>query len=169
MPIYLPFVISVFFSLLVWSLVLRRWLWPWLNRRPLAEAVEPLLYLHAFRFIGLAFLVPGVVGPGLNRDWAAGAAWGDLVTALLALLLLGLRRSRALRPGLWIFSVVGIGDLLRALVLGPLANVVPDLHATYFIPVLGVPLLLVTHATVVALLLRSAAIPQRALGAQNPV
>ena len=45
-------------------------------------------------------------------------------------------------------------DLLRAAALGPVYDVVGNLHAAYFIPILGVPLLLWTHLLLLGLLLR---------------
>jgi hypothetical protein len=42
--------------------------------------------LHSFRFIGLAFLVPGVVAPDLPSAFARSAAYGDIVAATLALI-----------------------------------------------------------------------------------
>lgn len=113
------------------------------------------LYLHLFRFIGLAFIAPGVVGPGLDPRWAGAAAYGDLGAALLAgvaLLLSG--HGVLLRTALWAFSLWGSVDRLRALALGPRYDVPANLHAAYFIPVLGVPLLLWTHGLLFMLLLR---------------
>src|SRR5262245_33082240 len=49
------------------------------------DALRPLLVLHAFRFIGLSFLVPGVVSPDLPLAFARDAAFGDIVAAILAL------------------------------------------------------------------------------------
>ncbi len=150
----LPFITAVAFGLLVWGLVIRRYLWPWVKLQDLREAAEPLLYLHAFRFIGLGFIAPGVVGDKLDPAWAMGAAWGDVAAAVLALLALAGRSTGAFQILLWIFNLWGIFDLLRAAALGPVYDVPPSLHATFFIPVLGVPLLLWTHAVIFWLLLR---------------
>jgi membrane protein required for beta-lactamase induction len=75
---------SVGLSFLAWGVVCARYLWPWLKQRSLAEAVKPLLLLHAFRFVGVAFVVPGVVSPALQSGFAVPAAYGDLVAAVLA-------------------------------------------------------------------------------------
>jgi hypothetical protein len=48
--------------------------------------LRPLLILHTFRFIGLAFLVPSVVSPDLAPAFAHSAAYGDIIAAILALL-----------------------------------------------------------------------------------
>ncbi len=65
------FGISVLLCLVVWGLIGAQYFWPALRGRPRAEALRPLLLLHAFRFVGLAFLVPGVVSPDLPDGFAA--------------------------------------------------------------------------------------------------
>ena len=78
--------ISVLLGLVVWGIIGARDIWPALRRRPRAEALQPLFLLHAFRFVGLAFLVPGVVAPDLATGFAHRAAYGDLATSIPALL-----------------------------------------------------------------------------------
>lgn len=148
------FLLSAALGLLAWAVVCLRYLWPWLRHRPLRDAAEPILYLHLFRYIGLAFIAPGVVGPGLAPAWAHAAAWGDVVSASLAGVALLSQRSAAWRPALWLFSAVGMFDLLRAAATGPVHDVPKDLQATFFIPVLAVPLLVWTHVMLIALLCR---------------
>ena len=102
--------------------------------------------LHSFRFIGLAFLVPGVVSPDLPSAFAHSAAYGDIVAATLALLsLLSLPGG----PGVvlaWGFNIWGTADLLNAFYQANHAGLLAgQLGAAYFIPTLLVPLLLVTH------------------------
>ena len=80
------FGLSVAFSFVAWSLVTRDFVWPALNGRSRADALRPLLILHSFRFVGLSFLIPGVVSPDLPIAFAGPAAYGDLVAMLLALL-----------------------------------------------------------------------------------
>ena len=62
----LCFFVSIAFSFIAWGIVAARYIWPKLCVRQRAEALRPLLVLHSFRFIGLAFLVPGVVSPDLS-------------------------------------------------------------------------------------------------------
>jgi hypothetical protein len=80
------FFVSIAFSLIAWGIVTARYVWPELRLRRRAEALRPLLILHSFRFIGLAFLVPGVVSPDLPSAFAHSAAYGDIIAAILALL-----------------------------------------------------------------------------------
>ncbi|HEY6448744.1 MAG TPA: hypothetical protein VIY53_19980 [Acidobacteriaceae bacterium] len=105
---------------------------------------------HSFRFFGLVFLVPGVVGPGLPASFAAFAAYGDFATGILAILALLTAR---VRPLFWTFvvafNVAGAVDILvdyyHAVRLG-LPSVAGQLEATCIIPILYVPMLMITHA-----------------------
>jgi hypothetical protein len=78
------FFLSIAFSFIAWVIVSARYIWPELRLRQRAEALRPLLILHSFRFIGLAFLVPGVVSPDLPSAFAHSAAYGDIIAATLA-------------------------------------------------------------------------------------
>jgi len=60
------FGISVALGFLAWGIVAARYLWPYLRSQPRVDALRALLILHSFRFIGLAFLIPGVVAPDLS-------------------------------------------------------------------------------------------------------
>ena len=154
------FGISVFLGFVVWGMIGSRYIWPALRGRSRAEALRPVLLLHAFRFVGLAFLVPGVVSPDLPDAFARPAAYGDLTTALLALLAIA---TLGTQPGMvivWVFNIVGTVDLLNAFYqadrLG--VGIAPGLQgAAYFIPTVLVPLLLVTHVLVFRILLGTAA------------
>ena len=88
MPVLAIFGISVGLSLVVWGIIAAQYLRPALRQLPGRRALRPLLLLHSFRFIGLAFLVPGVVSPNLPDEFARPAAYGDLVAAVLALVAL---------------------------------------------------------------------------------
>ena len=140
-------------SLVVWGLIAKWWLAPWLEKMSQHQALLYLTLPHAFRYMGMVFLVPGVVAQPLPETFATPAAYGDLITGLLALLaLIALRSGRAWALALvWLFNVVGTVDLLNAL---RQQNVVPNLGATWYIPTLFVPLLLVTHFMIFARLLR---------------
>ncbi|MPY91255.1 MAG: hypothetical protein GEU99_25510 [Luteitalea sp.] len=138
-------------------MVARQYIWPALRRQPRADALRPLLFLHSFRFVGLAFLVPGVVSPDLPIAFAWPAAYGDLATATLALLALATLRSRLGIILVWAFNSLGTVDLLYAFYEGNRTGLglEPGLQgAAYFIPTVLVPLLLITHALVFRLLLR---------------
>lgn len=114
------------------------------------SAQRVIATIHSFRFFGLVFILPGVVGPGLPSGFATFAAWGDFATGVLALLALLTARRR---PLFWLlvvaFNVVGATDILvdyyHAIRLG-LPFVAGQLGATYVIPILYVPMLMITHA-----------------------
>ena len=146
----------VAFSFVAWGIIAAQYLWPALRSQPRARAVRPLRLFHSFRFIGLAFLVPGVVSPDLPGAFARPAAYGDLIAAVLALLALAGLQS-GLGIGLvWVFNLWGSADLLYAFYQGLIGvGIEPgQLGAAYFIPTVVVPLLLITHGLVFRLLLR---------------
>jgi hypothetical protein len=149
------FFISVAFSLIAWSIVAARYIWPELRSRQRAEALRPLLVLHSFRFMGLAFLVPGVVSPELPSTFAHAAAYGDIIAAVLAMLALISLPSAAGVAFAWIFNIWGAADLFNAFYQGNHAGLMAgQLGATYFLPTLIVPLLLITHALAFRILLQ---------------
>ncbi len=143
----LSFFVSIAFSFVAWGIVTARYIWPRLRLRQGTEALQPLLMLHSFRFIGLAFLVPGVVSPDLPSAFAHAAAYGDIIAAILALLALILLPSASGIVMAWIFNLWGTADLFNAFYQANHAGLVAgQLGATYFIPTFIVPLLLITHA-----------------------
>jgi hypothetical protein len=149
------FGVSVAFSFLAWGIVAARCIWPHLRNKPRIDALRPLLILHSFRFIGLAFLVPGVVAPELPAAFARPAAYGDLIAAILALLALAGLRSKLGMVLVWAFNLWGTADLLYAFYQGNSVGLVPgQLGAAYFIVTVLVPLLLITHGLVFWLLLQ---------------
>src|SRR6202020_1007498 len=105
------FFVSILFSFVAWGVVAGRVIWPELRRRGRNEALRPLLMFHSFRFVGLAFLVPGVVSPDLPAAFAEGAAYGDIVAAALALLTLGLLPGRPGMVAAWFFNLSGSEDI----------------------------------------------------------
>ena len=156
------FATSVLLGFVTWSIVSATYVWPRLRTQARVQALRPLLTLHSFRFIGLAFLVPGVVGPDLPAAFARPAAYGDLVASLLALSTLAILRTRLGVFVAWVFNVWGTADLLYAFYQGILGvGVQPgQWGATYFIPTVVVPLLLITHGLMFAVLMRPDATPQ---------
>jgi hypothetical protein len=151
----LCFFVSIAFGFIAWGIVAKRYIWPNLRHRQLVEALRPLLILHSFRFVGLAFLVPGVVSADLPSAFAHSAAYGDIVAATLALLALASLPRAAGVVIAWIFNLWGAADLLNAFYQANDAGLVPgQLGVTYFIPTLVVPLLLITHGLAFRILLQ---------------
>lgn len=157
------FGISVVLSFIVWGIIGARYIWPALRSRTRTEALYPILLLHGFRFIGLAFIVPGVASPALPVAFAHPAAYGDLLASILALLALATLTSAMGTVLVWVFNIVGTVDLLFAFYQGPRTIEPGLLGAAYFLPTVVVPLLLITHLFVFRLMVqrKSAAPPSR--------
>ena len=156
----IAFFFSIAFSLIAWGIVAARYFWPELRFRQRAEALRPLLIFHSFRFVGLAFLVPGVVSPDLPSSFAHAAAYGDLIAAVLALMSLMSLPGAAGIAIAWIFNVWGTADLFNAFYQANHAGMLAgQLGAAFFLPTLIVPLLLITHGLAFRILL----LPQNAL------
>ena len=158
MPSPALFAISVAFGLAAWGAVAWHYIWPALRERSSPENLKPILLLHGFRFLGLAFVVPGVVSPELPAAFAQPVAYGDLITAILALLALATLGTRLGIALTWVFNAFGTADLFFAFYQGARISL-PDkqglLGAGYFILTAYVPLLLITHGLAFRILLRT--------------
>jgi hypothetical protein len=129
------------------------------------EAQRVIATVHSFRFFGLVFILPGVVGPNLPASFANFAAYGDFAAGVLAVLALLTVR---VRPLFWLFVVafnlIGAVDILldyyHAIRIG-LPVVAGQLGAAYVIPILYVPMLMITHVVALYWLVRpqSKAVP----------
>lgn len=152
------FDIHLLLGYVAWVLCFRVYLWPKLKAMEGVGAQRAIATLHSFRFFGLVFLIPGVVGQHLPPGFATFAAYGDFATGILAILALLTVR---VRPLFWsfvvAFNVVGALDILVdyyhgvRLALGAISG---ELGATYAIPILYVPLLMITHVAALYLLPR---------------
>ena|SRR5947207_823957 len=161
MNVQLLFGTGVAFGLVAWGVFAAIYLWPALRDRSRADALRPLLVLHAFRFIGLSFLVPGVASADLPMTFARDAAYGDLVAAILALLALASLRSRLGITLAWVFNLWGSFDLLNAFYQAGASGLSPgQFGAAYFLPTAIVPLLFITHALMFRILSRREARPE---------
>jgi len=121
----------------------------------------PILLLHSFRHLGLMFLAPGAVYPGIPAQFAYPAAFGDLLTAALAMTAILTGTPRAL---VWTFNVVGTLDLLAAITLATIYGAPDFMGAAYWIPAFWVPALLVTHYLTFLLLTNNEKTPAPAAG-----
>jgi hypothetical protein len=152
------FRIHLVLGYLAWLLCFGAYIWPRLKAMGWIEAQRAIAALHSFRFFGLVFILPGLVGPNLPAGFATFAAYGDFATGLLAMMALLTVRTR---PLFWFFVVafnlVGVADLIvdyyHAVQLD-LPAIAGQLGATYAIPIIYVPLLMITHAVAFYLLVR---------------
>ncbi len=153
MPPAIIFLIHLVSGYVAWLLCFRAYILPRLNSMDRVEAHRAIATLHSFRFFGLVFILPGVVGPNLPAGFAVFAAYWDFTTGVLAILALLTVR---IRPLFWLFVVafnlVGTVDIIldyyHAVRLG-LPALAGELHAAYAIPILYVPLLMITHITAI--------------------
>src|SRR5580692_4206368 len=156
------FRIHLVFGYVAWLLFFGAYVMPKLRAMSWMHAQRAIATLHSFRFFGLVFILPGVVGT-LPTSFARFAAYGDFVTGVLAILaLLTVRRASLFRVFVVAFNIAGAADILidyyRATVAG-LPFVAGQLGAAYVIPILYVPVLMITHSIAFYLLLR----PQRVM------
>jgi hypothetical protein len=155
----LIFNVQLVLGYVAWLLCFGAYVWPKLKAMKVGDAQRAIAILHSFRFFGLVFIVPGVVGT-LPQTFAEYAAWGDLATGILAMAALLAFRARTL---FWLFvgafNVVGVIDLIGDY-FNAVRFCVPDiagqLGATYVIPIVYVPILMITHCAAFVLLARSA-------------
>lgn len=157
------FQIQLVLGYVVTLLWLRAWALPWLRSMDPVQAQRAIATLHSFRFFGLVFIVPGVVGPHMPASFAGFAAWVDFATGLLAILALLTVRIRPLFWSLVVaFNLVGAVDIIvdyyHATRVG-LPAMAGQLGATYVIPILYVPLLMITHVIALYWLLRPEPVP----------
>ena len=125
----------------------RLYLLPQLSRLRPKQVLVPILLLHSMRHLGLMFLTRGATYPGLSSEFAYPAAFGDLLTAVLALVTIPfvLRGSSLAKSAVWLFNIVGTLDLVTAITLATIHNAPVAMGPAYWIPAFWVPLLLVTH------------------------
>jgi hypothetical protein len=152
------FQIHLVLGYIAWLLCFGVYVLPRLRSMDRVEAQRAIATLHSFRFFGLVFILPGVVGPNLPAGFAAFAAYGDFATGVLAILALLTVR---IRPLFWAFVVafnlVGAADIIldyyHAIQVN-LPALAGELGATYAIPIIYVPLLMITHFVAFYLLVR---------------
>ncbi|HET7097060.1 MAG TPA: hypothetical protein VFJ68_06685 [Casimicrobiaceae bacterium] len=148
--------LNLVLSTLVFWIGARLYLLPRLHEIDPRAVLLPILLLHAMRHLGLMFLAPGAIYPGIPAQFAYPAAFGDLLAAALALAAIPAvaSNSKAARPLVWIFSIEGSIDLLNAIVLATYYGAAPFMGPAYWIPAFWVPTLLVTHYVTFVILLR---------------
>ncbi len=142
-----------------WLLCFGVYVLPRLKAMDRFNAQRAIATLHSFRFFGLVFILPGIVGPNLPAGFAVFAAYGDFATGVLAILALLTVR---IRPLFWsfvvAFNLVGATDIIvdyyHGIQVG-LPAMAGQLGAAYAIPIIYVPLLMITHAVALYWLVRS--------------
>jgi len=144
-------------TIVTYALAAKWYVWPRLAAMPRASALTPLLLIHTLRTLGLTVIVPAVTDPKLPQSFSVPLAYGDLFATALAFLALAAVRLRwPLALALvWLFSVEGSLDLVKAVVQGIAIRATDyQLGAAWFIPTYAVPLLWVSQAMIFLVLLR---------------
>ncbi|MBB5444510.1 MULTISPECIES: hypothetical protein [unclassified Paraburkholderia] len=154
----LLFQLHLVLGYVAWLLCFGTYVWPKLKSMAPFDAQRAIATLHSFRFFGLAFLLPGVVGPQLSASFAVFAAYGDFATGVLAMLALMTAR---IRPLFWsfvvAFNLVGMADLIIDYYHATAADLpahAGELGALYAIPIIYVPTLAISHVAAFYLMLR---------------
>jgi len=160
MSVETVFRIQLVFGYVAWLLCFGAYILPWLKSMDRLEAHRVIATLHSFRIFGLVFIVPGAVGANLPAAFASFAAYFDFATGVLAMLALATIR---IRPLFWLFvvafNITGAADILVDYYHATQINLpamAGELGSTYAIPILYVPILMITHVLALYWLARSA-------------
>ena len=149
-------VLNLLANTAIFYIAARLYLLPLIPRVRPQQILVPILLLHSTRHLGVMFLTRGATYPGLPQEFAYPAAFGDLITAIIAFAAIPfvLRNSAFAKPIVWIFNVFGTVDLLAAITTATIYNAPIAMGPAYWIPAAAVPLLLVTQYVTFILLLR---------------
>lgn len=147
---------SATFAVVSFGLIAKWFYMPKLQAMSRHDALIRLAAIHTTRCAGLAFIIPGVTGKALDPRFADWAAYGDLASAVLALLsILALRYRWPMAIGIvWLFNIVGLADIVNALIR--VFIYIPDVHfgGAWYIPIFAVPILIITHIIMFYFLMR---------------
>jgi hypothetical protein len=148
--------VNLILNTAIFYVAARLYLLPLVPRVRQQVILVPILLLHSMRHLGLMFLTRGATFPGMPLQFAYPAAFGDLITAILAFIAIPfvLRGISLAKPAVWIFNIFGTLDLLAAIIFATIYNAPVAMGPAYWIPAFWVPLLLVTHYVTFVLLRR---------------
>jgi hypothetical protein len=141
------FGIQFSFALLLYALIARWYGVPRLSRLPRELALVPLVWIHAFRIVGGTILAPGAVDAAVPTEFLTMVGFGDIATAVLALVaLIALRvRFRGAIALVWLCLAVGMLDTVNAIIQSVRYSVtLYPLGVNWVIVTLYVPALLVS-------------------------
>ena len=154
---YLILFVQVTFATVVYALLYLWYVAPRLADRPLLAALQPLLWVQAFRFTGLTLVASGQVDQAVDRSDLLQAGLGDMVAGLLALAALLVIRlgSGPAVPLVWALTVWGLADFVNVgLIVARTDLISYDIGAMWLALIWYVPLVLISHLAIIALLLR---------------
>lgn len=163
----LIFWMQILASCVVVAIAASWYVWPWLTRLSRNFALIALFWVHVPRYVGMTLLVTGMVDAKLPGGFLAGAAYGDLLEAALALACIFALRShwRLAIPLAWATNTWGFLDLLNG-VRGVLSLNVPNfnLATVWYIYTFYAPMVLAAHLLIFAVLIKSRSWTEQDLG-----
>ena len=147
-------IVNLIANTVIFYVAARLYLLPLVPRVRPQQILVPILLLHSTRHLGLMFLTRGATFPGMPPQFAYPAAFGDLITAILAFAAIPfvLRSSRLAKLAVWVSNIFGNLDLLAAITFATIYNAPVTMGPAYRIPAFWVPLLLCTHYVAFVLL-----------------
>ena len=94
----------------------RYWIQPRVSKLPIHEALLPFVFLNTFRYLGLSFMTEEQFYNGFPTEFLTTVGLLDFTTSLLAIVsLIALKNKWSFSiPLVWIFNLVGFGDLITA-------------------------------------------------------
>ena len=154
---YVIVTIQFTLGLIIFGTACREYVLGWLQRSDVFVAIAPVLLYQGFRFLGLTMLAPDQVAPGQDMDAIEVIAYGDLAASVAGIIaaLAAYRRSALTVPLAWLFSVIGIVDLLSVSVTVSIARTLEEGIGVMWITFgLIAPLLVLSHGYVLHVLIR---------------
>jgi hypothetical protein len=148
--------VNLLFSTVVFAIAAKLYVFPRLPHLTPRQVLVPIFLLHGLRHLGLMFLAPGAIYPGIPEAFTVPAAYGDLLASILALIALPavVSGSSLAKPLVWLFNLEGSIDLIVAITLATMHDAAPYMGPAYWIPAFWVPALLVTHYITFVVLLQ---------------
>ncbi|HJZ72896.1 MAG TPA: hypothetical protein VKE51_14220 [Vicinamibacterales bacterium] len=156
------------FSLVICAAIAIWYIAPALRRLPATDALAPLFLVHALRYLPSSAFAPGQIDPRVPADAMSAIAFGDLASAVLALIAaVFLRyRWRGAIGVAWIVNVVTSIDWLYGGFLAASRQLVTyPMGGNWYIINYYVPLIGVIHVMIFARLLETARAPRARAGA----
>ena len=159
MPIFVNFSLEFLMSLLVFALMAKWYVWPFLRAREPRQALLMLLSPFLLRYLGLMSLVPGVVDAGVTRSsFAIYQAYGDFIAFVLALVAFVMIRwgTPGALAAVWVANIFGMSEFLHSVIRGAVVGTGGNIGAFWYILVAYVPLGIVAHWMIFVLLVTRA-------------
>ncbi len=143
------FAIQFVWFLVVWTVLARLLVIPFVQRLDISDQFSIWLLPQLFRVLGMGLLVENLA-PDLPDSFALPTAIGDSVTAVFALLsIIALQNKwNSARPLVWVCNLIGTVDLAIALPHAVVTKAPIYLTAQWYVPAVVVPLLIVSHVMI---------------------